>query len=175
MKNNLAWAHAIYMLAKEENQLPQYKEDAHFFLTSIASEPAIIKYLQDPFITIKDKEDFLNELFQTKTYLTNLMLLLVKEHQIKHVGEILNKFIRKYNKEHHIKEGIIWTVNKLDQALEKEIEAKFSKKYPSQKIEFTTKIDKDLIGGFKVEIDQDVYDLSIKNELTNIKKELLKE
>ena len=95
------------MLAKEENQLPQYKEDAHFFLTSIASEPAIIKYLQDPFITIKDKEDFLNELFQTKTYLTNLMLLLVKEHQIKHVGEILNKFIRKYNKEHHIKEGII--------------------------------------------------------------------
>ena len=77
-----------------------------------------------------------------------------------------------YNKNNNIKEAIVITASPIDKDLEKKILSQI--KIPAAKsITLTNLIDSSIIGGFIIRYDGKEYNASIKQNLKNLKTELI--
>ena len=86
--------------------------------------------------------------------------------------EIFKEFIHECNDELNIIEGIIETPRPLNKDLIKQLEEVLSK--DGKVVELKEKINKSLISGFKITIDNHVIDNSLKNKINDLKDTLLR-
>ena len=87
--------------------------------------------------------------------------------------EIINAFKSLTNEYFGIQEGILYTSYDISDVEVKKVEHALSKK-ENKTIHLKVIKDSSLIGGIKVEINNRVFDGSIKNKVTLLKKELLR-
>ncbi|PIZ96262.1 MAG: ATP synthase F1 subunit delta [Candidatus Magasanikbacteria bacterium CG_4_10_14_0_2_um_filter_33_14] len=99
--------------------------------------------------------------------LKNFVDLLAKKHKIKQTKNIIAEFETILKKKQGIVELEITSARELDKGIVEKIKQAFSKKAES-----VEKIDKNLIGGIKVKIEDKILDASVKTQLSNLKKSL---
>ena len=88
------------------------------------------------------------------------------------ISDIANSFIQLYNKNNNIKEAIVITASPIDKDLEKKILSQI--KIPAAKsINLINLVDSSIIGGFIIRYDGKEYNASIKQNLKNLKTELI--
>lgn len=106
--------------------------------------------------------------------LKNFLKLLFKNNQLKILPRILENFGKLYKDDLKILEANIYTPQKLNEKelnlLKKEIE----RRYQSPKIILNEIIDKNLIGGLKLQIEDEIIDASLKNLLFKLEKLLIR-
>ena len=83
-----------------------------------------------------------------------------------------DEFIKNCNESLNVKDGIVYSVNPLDQNQMLKIENAISVKL-NCKVELVNVIDEKLIGGVKVQVEDKIFDGSIKNRLENLKNTLI--
>lgn len=66
------------------------------------------------------------------------------------------------------------TVEKMSEATKKEITQSLAKRYGGKTLILEEHLDDTLLGGYKVEVDDEVLDLSIKNRMAKLQKYLIK-
>lgn len=102
--------------------------------------------------------------------LEKLIKLLVKEGRLAYIKFILADFIALYNEAHHIVRVRITSAQQL-QGAENKIREYLSENFGSE-IEFSKKVDPELIGGFVLEVKDKVLDSSVKTALDKIGRRL---
>ena len=100
------------------------------------------------------------------------LYVLIDKNRIENYDDIFKEFIHLCNEELNIKEGIIETPRPLNKDLIKKLEDTLSK--DGKKVELYEKIDKSLISGFKITIDNHVIDNSLKNKINDLENTLLR-
>ncbi len=163
---NNVYVKSIYDLAIEEKKIKKLVDLSNLLVLEIEKQPKIINYLSSYNIDIKEKKDFFSKITNEKIFL-NWLLILVIDKKIFNLLNLLKGIIKKYNLDNDILEGIVWTAENLSSVYLNKIKNTFFKKY-NKKIYLINKIDKELIGGVKIEIDSDIYDNSIKGQLENL-------
>lgn len=91
-------------------------------------------------------------------------VILQKHNKLKKIDYIVEEFIRYSKKQSGIKTIEVETVNELDSKTKNKIEKVFG-----EDSEITEKINKDLLGGIKIKVDDMVYDASLKTQLNKLK------
>ena len=86
---------------------------------------------------------------------------------------ILKEFHSLCNAYHGIEEGVVYAARSLSEDQMKELEDSF--KVRGRNVELTQKLDESLISGFKIVLEDEVIDASMKSKLARMKNELLKE
>ena len=171
MKINNSYVKAIYDLSLEINNLEQILNISKQILEQIEDNPKLVKYLSDFSIEKTEKKTFIYQIIPNKA-LANWFLILIDDKQIFSLKEYLQAFIKKYNENHDILEGTIWTTEPLSKITHDEVAILFSKKL-SKKVFLKSKIDNELIGGIKVEINGLTWDNTLKGQLNNLVEELI--
>jgi len=67
----------------------------------------------------------------------------------------------------------VYSVNTLDSGLLKKIEQELKQRYNVEKVEITSLEDTKLLGGIKIEVHDEIIDLSIEKKVSQLKKHLL--
>ncbi len=168
--NSRQYSEAIYEIAKEENMVEDYIQLSLALISISNDNKKIFSYLASREITIDEKKKLVKELTCDYEYYNNWLNILIESGRSKYLKNYIEELINIYNKEKGIIKGFAYTTIPLNQNLIKELEESSSKKI-NKKVMLINKIDKELIGGIRLEIDDDVWDNSIKNKL----KQLLKE
>lgn len=168
------YSKALFDLAKETNQIQDYYQDMELVLKVFESDKSILSFFNHVTIQDKDKYQLLDNCFASniQTYSLNFLKLLVKKRRMKYVKDIISQFIRLCHQDLGIEEGIVYTAYKLDDAMLQKLEEAMSKK-EKKTIKLKQKIQEDLIGGVKVQMNSKVYDGSIKNKVSQLKQKLL--
>jgi ATP synthase F1 delta subunit len=107
-------------------------------------------------------------------FITNTVSFLFRKKLLSKSSHILEKLEKKINKEQGIIKVKISSVSKLDENIKRDLSTFLLKKYNAKNILFTEEIDVKFIGGIKIEIDDEVIDLTIFNKLKKLKTHLLK-
>lgn len=89
---------------------------------------------------------------------------LQKYNKLKKIDYIVEEFIKYSKKQSGIKTIEVETVSELDKKTKSKIEKVFG-----EDSEITEKINKDLLGGIKIKVDDMVYDASLKTQLNKLK------
>lgn len=167
------YAESLLLIAKENNKIDSYKEDIKTIEESF-SLANIKPFFISSRISKQEKKDVINSVLKDKTdkYILYFLYVLIDKNRIDHYDDIFKEFIHLCNEELNIKEGIIETPRPLNKELIKKLENTLSK--DGKKIELYEKINKSLISGFKITIDNHVIDNSLKNKINDLENTLLR-
>ena len=167
------YAESLLLIAKDKEKIESYKEDIKVLLESF-SLANVKTFLSSSRISKQEKKDVINTVLKDKTdkYILYFLYVLIDKNRIDHYDEIFKEFIHLCNEELNIKEGIIETPRPLDKELIKKLEDTLSK--DGKKIELYEKINKSLISGFKITIDNHVIDNSLRNKINDLENTLLR-
>lgn len=169
------YAKSLIDLAKEQNNLEEVNNDITFFLEVCKQSPDLVKLFRNPVVKTDMKHTVVNKIFASRvTKLTQLFLdIIVRKNREFYMVEIAREFRKAYNLHKGIVLANVTTAVAVDQKLLSEIQ-EFISKETGKKIELSTKVNADIIGGFVIQLEDKLYDASIASKLANIKKKLIK-
>ena len=167
------YALSLFSLAKEENLLDIFYNETKF-LIEIFKDEELLNFIIDKFIRNSDKKKAINNgLNSINRYLLNFINIIIDDNREDDLIEIFDSFNSLYYKEKNIVEGIIYGLEIGNEKIN-ELEEVFSRKL-KKRVVLKFKQDVSLIGGYKVIVDNKLYDNSYKNKLNKLKDKLLEE
>ena len=169
----IRYAKAIYEIADEENFIKEIFNDM-IRVNNLNRDSSDFKnLLSNSIIDNFDKKKAILSLLEKNNSITEKLLdLLIHNKRVAIIGDIATSFIELYNKNNNIKEAIIITASPIDEDLEKKI-LSYIKIPAAKSITLTNLIDSSIIGGFIIRYDGKEYNASVKQNLKNLKTELI--
>ena len=167
------YAQSLIEMAVEQQKLDRILEDVKSFQEA-AQVRDFYLLLKSPIIHHSKKQQIVEMLFGSKyDDLTMAFLrILINKGREGYLPEIAKEFIAEYKKKKHITTVRITTPAPLSEAMLRKIHDRLAAgPLSGQQIEFETKVDESLIGGYVIEYDGKIYDSSVKSKLDALKKE----
>ena len=169
------YSNALYEVSKETEELNEVENNIKNFQSLFYSSKDIQNFLKNPTKSKNQQVKVINLLSDKLNFsknLNNFLLLLIKKRRIFFVNKIFETFLKICSlKRGEIKASLI-SSRELSQPQLDEISSELSKSIGSV-LKFEYKLDKELIGGLKVQLGSIMIDTSIKSKLKKYKQAML--
>ena len=171
-KISVRYARALFQSAIEKKALDKVYQDM-IFISELCLIPEVKELITSPIIIPSKKSRILKAVLDGNVDKLTLSLIdmVVKNGRESFIPAIARAFMHDSMKFRGITESLLTTAVKVDSKVKNQISELISKVLGT-KVELKEKIDKDIIGGFILRIDDNYIDASVKNKLRKIKKEL---
>ena len=188
------YGEALYDFAKDENQLEKMYEEAQDIIDVLTSTDDVKDFLANPKVTTDEKLKFVRELFVEKLWtgpiakilrffkidsnkgenpkILDFVSIVIKKGRQSELVPILRHFSHLTLKDKNIGEAIVTSASELSDEKKNELEKKLVSvtKYDEFIVDY--KVDKSLIAGMKIKIDDKVFDKTYKTKIFDITKNL---
>jgi len=170
------YAKALYKLALENGDSEQTYEMLKSFNFQDVAIDELKRTMINPHVSDEEKQRLLRGIIGAKndSSLDKFLLLVLRKNRADQLRLIALAYLDLYRQEHNISKVVITTAAQLP---EPEIEAILDvvkKRMGDTTLEVYKETDPDLIGGFTIKIDDLLLDASVKNELKQMRVELMK-
>ena len=169
------YSRALFEVSKELNELDKVENDVKNFQSLFTSNLDIKNYLKNPTQSTHEQKKFINLLSDSLDFsknLKNFFLLLIEKRRIFFVKKICENFLRLCAKKRgEVKVSLISSKELSESELDK-ISNELSESMGST-LKFDYKVDKELIGGLKIQLGSFMVDTSIKNKLKKYEQAML--
>lgn len=159
-------------LAVEQGVLEEVNRDMQLFSKVCAENRAFVLMLKSPVIRHDKKRDILESIFQGKVSKLSMSIfdIITRKNREPLLPSIAKEFHNAYNVYKNIGKASIITATPLDAKLRAEIEKIAQKLSDKNQVELDEKVDKELIGGFVLNVGDKQIDASIKSKLRALKR-----
>ena len=169
------YSRALFEVVKETGELEKIERDINSFQVILNDSEELKNFINDPTQSINVQKDLMNLLSEKLNFsknLKNFFLLLIVKRRIFFVNKIINSFLKLCSKKRgEIKASLI--SSKELSVIELESISKELSLSIGSKIKFDYKVNKDLIGGLKLQLGSFMIDTSIKNKLKKYEQVML--
>lgn len=171
------YAQSVFELAREQERLEAVKADMVLLQQTIKKNRQLKLLLFSPVVQVYKKIGIFTTIFEP--YIDNLTLkfltLLCQKHRENTLLEVTEVFLNHYNDFHGIQESTLTTATPVDSNLDGMFGFLINQisKTPKKPL-IHKKVDPKIIGGFILTVGDKQLDLSVKNQLGNIKRTLLR-
>ncbi len=158
-------------LAVEQGALDAVHEDMQMFHRLTRENKAFALMLKSPIIRHEKKKAILDRIFAGKVHPLTLAIIeiLTRKNREPLLPAIASEFHNAYNEYMGISKASITTTIPMDKGIRAAVEELVKKLSNKKLVEIDEKIDKDLIGGFILQVGDKQVDASIKNKLDKLK------
>ncbi len=171
------YSRALFEVANESSDLDNVENGIRNFQSLFNSSPEIKNFIQNPTQSKNTQRDFVELLVEKLGFskdLKNFFLLLIEKKRIFFVKKISESFLKLCSKKRGEVKASLISSKELSQIELNEINRDLSQSMGS-KIIFDYKVDKELIGGLKLQVGSFMIDTSIKNKLKKFEQEMLED
>ena len=188
------YGEALFDFAKEQGQLEKMCEEAYDIVTIFTLDSTLSDFLSNPKISSDEKIEFVKSFFTNKIWnnaspssskyfdvdikkgedgkLLDFLAIVINKGRQKEIVQILKYFIHLTLNEKNIGEAIVYTASELSSDKKGELEKKLVAVTRYDKFTVDYVVDKSLIAGIKIKIDDKVFDKTYKTKLFDITKSL---
>ena len=160
-------------LAVQQNALEEVHADMLMFTKVVDSNRDFKLMLQNPIVKHDKKREILEKLFKGKVHTLTMAIfdIITKKNRESLLAAIAKEFHNAYNEFKGVEKATVTTAVPLDDKLRAEF-TQMVKKYSNKKnVELIERVDKDMIGGFVLNVGDRQVDASMKNKLKALKVE----
>ena len=169
------YSRALYEVAKEAKELERVETDIKTFQNIIKESSELTNFFHNPTLSIENQNNVINllsEKLNISKNLKNFLFVLIEKRRIFFIEKILDSFLKLcMSKRGELKASLISSKDLSENELES-ISRDISSSMGST-IRLDYKIDKELIGGLKLQLGSFMIDTSIKNKLKKIEQRML--
>lgn len=169
------YAVALLSVSREENKIQEYIDEVEQIISVFEKNSDLGRILKDYGLTKDEKKDVLDLCFKNKInqYILNTLYVVIDNKRGAICQEVLEEFVRLAYKDLNIKKGIVYSTIKLTKKEIEQIENKVSK-IINAKVILVNKLDANIVGGFKIQVEDFIIDQTIQKRLDDLKTSLLK-
>ena len=173
-QRKIGFALALLEIAHEEKKEQIFYNQSKLIIETLEQDLEMIKFFDDQFITFERKQQIIDKAFRGIHWsIRNTLMLLIQKQEFKNTILIFNELIKQLSQILNIKEAIIYSTEKITESKLLKIKKKLEHEFKS-KVFLKNYIDKELLGGFRITIDDIVIENSIKLDLEDLKMSLIK-
>ena len=169
------YSRALYEVANESGELQKIELDIETFKLTLKESLDLKNFIYNPTHSIENQNivmDILSNELKFSKNLKNFFLLLIKKRRIFFISKILDSFSKLcMKKKGELKASLISSKELSKDELD--VISKDLSQSMGSTIKFDYKVDKDLIGGLKLQLGSFMIDTSIKNKLKKFEQKML--
>lgn len=171
-KISVRYAQALFETALERKLLDKVYQDM-IFISEICRIPEMKELLESPIIPPAKKNDILQKVLGKfiEKITFSLIEMTVKNGRENFIPAIARVFIHVTKEHMGITESVLTTAIKIDPEIKQKITDLISGIFKT-KVELREVVDRDIVGGFILRIEDHYIDASVRNKLRKIEKEL---
>lgn len=171
---NVRYAKSLFQLAVEKNIADEIKQDMDLILDTFKEVEDFNIFIDNPAIKASKKAQVFCELFEERIHEYTLLFLhlIVKNKREKHIKNICINFIDFYIKHKGIQKAVLTTAYNLSKTQKTKVKKTFEKAFNSE-IELDTIVNKSLIGGLIIQVNDKQLDLSVERQLQELRRDFL--
>lgn len=174
------YAKALFKAGAERKVNSSLYDIMKALVAAFAAQPGLQEAVANPFVPAADKTALLTGAVRgasdnkgaLATY-GDFLALLAENKRVDMARNIANAFVDLYRKENHIAKVEVVSAAPLDPALEQRLKGIIGKHLNGGTMEYSSRVDPDLIGGFVVNVDSERLDASVRNELKQLRLNLI--
>jgi F-type H+-transporting ATPase subunit delta len=162
---------ALFGLALENGILEEIWRDITFIEILLKENPELVRILASPVLCSNKKTSIINALLSDRVNELTLRFLhlLVKAMRVLYLLEITDQFQKQYKAHHGIVTVHLKSAFPMDDTSRKQMTNKLLSDL-NAKIDLKLEVDKRLIGGFVLQVEDRRYDASLKSKLNQLNK-----
>lgn len=168
------YGNALFELALEQNQIDILFNDVNEVISILQENMDFIKLLSHPRVSKEDKIKLVEEAFKGKISddITGLIVMIVKKDHSRQLIDTLKAFIKMVKDYKNIGEATVTSAIELSEDKKKAILSKLIETTKYSSLEISYFVDKSIMGGLIIRIEDRVVDSSIKTKLNMLSKSL---
>lgn len=171
--NPNGYALALFELVKEQKNFEEIHQQMKTLREIIDKNPELILYWKNANISLQDKWSLVDEILQGfDKLIINTCKVIIERRASFMMKKIVTHYLKLSNEVLNILFAKVITAFELDEATIEKIKNKLEKQ-TNKKIEILTEIDPDLISGFQIVFDTELYQRNYKNDLLNLKNQII--
>ena len=171
----MRYAEALFIISKENNNLKQILDELEQISDIVKKSIELRNLIKSPIISDIKKEKLFFEIFQGKVsdITFRFLILLINKRRINLIEYIYISFVKLYNIDNGLIPITIRSAIELTDELKSNIISKVET-VTSKKVIPNYVVDKTLIGGITIDINNCIYDASLKHKLDRVHNFLIK-
>jgi len=169
------YAKALFLQAEEEGKTEAVLQDARNIMRLFDENPELKKAILHPAIKGSQKREVIDQVFhdQVTPVMFQFLHLLLKNKREFYINDIFRNFRDQFNESRGIKWVELTTALKIEDREKDSIKKLIRESFGAQKVDFEEKLDPEIVGGFIVQIGDQLLDASVRRQLEMIRKTLL--
>ena len=169
------YAKALFKLTEENGASAIVYDEMKTVISSFEDNPELAKMIANPFLPDSDKSKLLIAAAGDKVdeFYKSFIRLVIEKRRTPWIEQMAFCYRDIYREKYNISQVCITTAVELPEKEMERIKELVKKSFSGTTLEFTQKTDKDIIGGFVIDVDSVRMDASLRNEIENLRLTLL--
>ena len=164
------YGRSLFAVAQEHSKLDEIHDQLGEFTDALQDNRDLQVFFFSPYFSTPEKKDGLKTAVTgADETLVNFLELLIEKHRMPAIFRIRRYFDGLWEQENKILPVQISTATELDDKIIKKIGDEIGKA-TGRKIELTTDVNPDILGGIVLRVGNSILDASIRNRLDNLRK-----
>src|SRR5919199_2700101 len=168
------YARSLFEVAKEHDVLDRIHDELAEFADALADNRSLQVFLFSPYFSSDEKRDGVRKIVSDADERTvNFLELLAERHRMPALFRIRREFDALWADEHELLPVTVTSAVELDEGLVEEI-GKRIQDQTGRKVELSSHVDPDVLGGLMVRVGNMVLDGTVRNRLERLRKQVAK-
>ena len=166
------YARSLFEVAKEQDKLDTVRDELGEFADALSQSRELQVFLFSPYFSSKEKAEGLDRAVTgADETVLNFLQLLNEKHRMPVLFRIRAEFDQLWEVENRMLPVTVTSAVELDEGTVKSIGDRIAEQ-TDRKVDLSSNVDPDILGGIIVRVGNSVLDASIRNRLENFRKQV---
>jgi ATP synthase F1 delta subunit len=166
------YARALFEVAKERGVLDEVREQLGQFADALNDTRELAVFFFSPYFSSEEKKDGLKRAIEgAADVFINFLEALIERHRMPAIFRIRTRYEELWDEANQLLPVQVTTAVQLDESTVREIGERIGEQ-AGKKIELTSAVDPDILGGIVLRVGNFILDASIRNRLNQLRKQV---
>jgi F-type H+-transporting ATPase subunit delta len=166
------YARSLFEVAQEQKKLDKVRDELGEFADAVNESRELQVFLFSPYFSTKEKVEGLDKAVSGADETTvNFLKLLIEKHRMPVIFRVRAEFDSLWEEENKLLPVQVTSAVELPKSTVKQIGDRIAEQ-TDRKVELSSIVDPDILGGIVVRVGNSVLDASIRNRLENFRKQV---
>jgi F-type H+-transporting ATPase subunit delta len=168
------YAHALFEVASEHEVIDDVREQLGQFADELDQNRDLQLFLFSPYFSSQEKKDGIGKIVDgAEEHFLNFLELLAERHRMPAIFRIRRAYDALWREENKLLPVTVTSAVELDEGLVEGLGERIEEQ-TGKKVELTSRVDPDVLGGLVLQVGNMVLDASIRNRLEQLRKQVAK-
>jgi F-type H+-transporting ATPase subunit delta len=168
------YSRALFEVAEEHDVLDRVHDELGEFAEALEENSDLQLFFFSPYFSSEEKSEGVERIVDGgEEHLVNFLRLLAERHRMPALNRVRREFDRMWAEENKLLPVSVTSAVELDKSLVKDI-GKRIEEQTDRRVELSSNVDPDVLGGLKVQVGNMVLDGTVRNRLERLRKQVAK-
>jgi F-type H+-transporting ATPase subunit delta len=166
------YSRSLFEVAKEQDKLDAIRDQLGEFTDALNDNRDLQVFLFSPYFSTVEKKEGLHKVLDgADPAFQNFLDLLVEKHRMPTLFRIRRQFEERWQEENRLLPVSVTSAIELDDETVEQISSRIAEQ-TDRKIELSTEVNPEILGGIVLRVGNSILDASIRNRLEQVRRQL---